>query len=674
MAKKKKQEEAALEVPRGYDDTFEMTVPELEELSARIRADMLQYEQDKQAWLVDRVKDVNAYFGIKKQTDWPFKGAAKISSQLHRIMVDTLVANLHASATQPEVPIDVRPTNAQSIEATKFVSDLNNTVAVYEWKMSDVLDRSLHNGAIESFVVLKPCYELKTRELMLTVKRWLPQEYNADQITYDVETDTVVDLQGQVIPSLDLNRIPDDPEDLKKAGLHECTFEITKEQVLKEGIKVYSIGGSNIFLPIWSPGETPFEKYQKAPSVIHQEFPTLQSLEIDQLEGKIKNFDLLRSEIANMYADTLKDIKYTQAGSFPSGLVDSKVTENLWWYGSYKYKGKFRELIVLMNRTTGTILKVQINQFGVRPFFPIVLFPIDGTPFGESLPKKIRQLVSEMELAMNTVLNMGMIKAYPPKFYDPSGGFDPKTLGNFGPNSYIPVRDPSRNIYMPQMPEDPRILMEMIKLIMDLVERTTANSDAVQGQVSQTANTTAFEVQQALVRSGVRFDLIYKRLRSQLEPMFGYIHQLLVRFMPYEKEVRIMGEQALADGFSRLYSIHKGRVQGQYDFTLRGNSITQEAAQLQKDQQMFAMFSQDPYISYKPESAYYLRYPLVQHFNSKLVEKILPKPEEVQELLRARQEVQNEQEALALADQQGALNGGMGSAQQVPPNAGPPTA
>jgi hypothetical protein len=88
-----------------------------------------------------------------------------------------------------------------------------------------------------------------------------------------------------------------------------------------------------------------------------------------------------------------------------------------------------------------------------------------------------------------------------------------------------------------------------------------------------------------------------------------------------------------------------------------------------KDQQMFAMFAQDPYITYKPESSYYLRYPIVQKLNSKLVEKILPKPEEVEQLLRDRQQVQNEQEALAalMMEQQN----GMGTPQGQPQEPGP---
>lgn len=667
MAKKKKQEEEA-KGPKGYDDTFELSAQELSALASQIQRDMIEAQNEKETWRMERLKDVKAVFGIKQKTDWPFKGAAKISSQLHRIMVETMAANILTSFVAPEKMIAVEPDNAASMENAKYVSDLHNTVAKREYDLPAVLDKSLPNALIESYVVLKPCYEFKTQEVVKTVRRWVPK--GLKNLKYDIITDTVTDEQDKPVISTDMNYGDMTEEDAKKAGLVEQVFDVTKEVVVKDGITVYSIGGSHIFLPISSPGETPFEKYQRAPYVIQQDFSTMQEMELMEYDGKIKNLDLMRTAYSDLTEQTLKDQKYQQAGHIDGGNYDRQVVENLWWYGKYMYKGKLRELCVYMNRDTNVILKVKINEFGIRPFFPLVPFPVDETPFGESLPKKIRELVSEIELAMNTILNMGMIKAYPPKFYDPNAGFDPKAIGNIGPNSYIPVRDPNRNLAFPSTAEDPRVLMDMVKLLMDLVERTTANSDAVQGQVSPTANTTAFEVQQALVRAGVRFDVVFRRLKNQLSPMFGYIQQLLLRYMPTEKEVLMMGDRALKDGQSSLYTIHKSSIAGQYSFTLSGNSSVHEVGELQKAQQLFTMFAQDPYISFKPESAYYLRYNLIKHFNPVAMEKILPTPEEVQTLLRDRQQVQNEQEALALASQEGALPN-VGNPQAVPPGQGP---
>lgn len=653
MAKAKKiQIDKALK-PKGYEDTFEMSTDDLERLAVQIKADLVQAEMDKEVWIQDRIIDNRAYFGIKKQVDWPFKGAAKISSQMHRIMVDTTAANLVASAVAPDNLIDAKAQKSQSIENAKYVADLHNVLAKREYKLPDVIDRAWHNALIESFVVLKPVYRADVMETVATVTRWLPKGYKPEDIKYDLATDTVTGPDGAIIPSLDMARMPEDPDELKALDMHECVIEVTKEH-LKEGIQVISIPGSDIFLSISSPGETPFEKYQRAPYVMHHEYKTLQEMEMLQEQKKIKNFELLRGTLTEtIFHENLRLEKEQQAGVFDLTNRDRYVTRNLWWYGKFEYKGKLRELVVYMNYETSVILKVQVNQFGIRPFFPQVPFPVDGTPFGESLPKKLRPLVTELELAMNTVINMGLIKAYPPKFFDPQGGMDPKTLGNFGPNSYIPVRDPSRNVFMPPQPEDPRILMDMIKLLMDLIERTACNSDAVQGQISPTANTTAFEVQQSLVRAGVRFDLIYRRLKAQMEPMFDYIQMLCLRFMPIEKEVQLMGPVAAVQGedgstTSLLQLIYQ--KEGTYGIALSGNSITQEQAEAQKAEKLLMLVGQNPYTTFKPESPYYLLFNLIKHYNPVMMDEILAKPAEVKQIMLDRQKVQNEQEQAAVEE------------------------
>jgi hypothetical protein len=660
MAKNKKQKEEAKFVPKGYDDTFDMSVAELDNLAAQIKGDLLLGEDDKTTELEERIKDVNAYFGIKKQVDWPFKGAAKISSKVHQIMVDTTGGNLVSSAIAPEDVISVKTNKSKSIENAKYVMDIHNSLARFEYHFADVIDRTWHRALIESYVVLKPVYQWEVTESVKTVKRWLPKGYQADQITYDSATDTVLGPNGEIIPSLDIERIPEDPEELKALDLHECTIEVTKENT-NEGVRVLAIGLQDIFLPRSSPGETPYEKYQRAPFVIHQEYKTIQEMEMLQQDKKINNVEMTKSLLrTNMVDEQLQQIKNDQAGHFDINQHDSRfLTRNVWWYGKYQYKNKLRELVVYMNAETGTILKVRVNELGIRPFFPQIPFPIDGTTGGESLPKRLRSLVTELELILNTLINMGLIKAYPPKYYDPNGGFDPKTLGPIGPNSYIPVRDPSRNVFMPPQPEDPRVLMDMAKFLMDLIERSAANSDAVQGQTSPTANTTAFEVQQALVRAGVRFDIIYRRLRSQLEPMFNYIHLLLLRFMPLEKEIELMGEQAVIqtqDGqqMSRLQAIYQ--QEGMHGLTLSGNSITEEQKKMQKANELLKVAATPPfanYFSFKPESPYYLLFNLVQYYAPELMDKLLAKPEEVAQLMRDRASAQAEQEKQAVDEGKG---------------------
>ncbi len=273
-------------------------------------------------------------------------------------------------------------------------------------------------------------------------------------------------------------------------------------------------------------------------------------------------------------------------------------------------------------------MRVEKNIFGVRPFFPIVPFPIDDTPYGESLCKIIRPLVQELDLLLRTITNIALMKSAPPKFYDPASGFNPSTVGQFGPNSWIPAREPARNVLIPPQPEDPGVAMEVIKLLINFIERITGVNEVTQGQISQRANTTATEVQQAMVRSGVRFDQVYERVKDQLKPMFQYIHKLTLRYMSETKEIRMMG----AENKGRLLMIHKQQLAGAFGFELAGNSIVTEQNELQNALALYNTVGQNPYLSYKPESIYYMLYNIVKRLNPIAMNKILPKPEEVAQL------------------------------------------
>src|SRR5260221_2232601 len=123
------------------------------------------------------------------------------------------------------------------------------------------------------------------------------------------------------------------------------------------------------------------------------------------------------------------------------------------------------------------------------------------------------------------------MKAAPTKFFGPASGFNPGTIGNFGPNSWIPAREPAKNVFQPQSPEDPGVAMQILTFLINIVERITGVSEVIQGQQSNKHNTTATEVQQALTRAGVRFDTLYDRYKEQLKPMFKYIHKLTLRNM-----------------------------------------------------------------------------------------------------------------------------------------------
>lgn len=682
MAKKDKKIKVDDDKPQPQGMLEKIGIKDGPALAAQIQKDFNSSEQTKWLWIPERNLDVKNYYGVIQSSEWPFKGASRIKSQFQRIVVDTMAANIVKSIFLPEHPIRVNPapldskSSDETLDNIKYVEDLHNSLQANEYNLHQVLDKALPTSLIESFVILTPVYEYLTEEIILTVKRWVDKDVDPDTLTYDLDTDTVSTKDGQTVHSINLEAGYVD-EDVKTTNMKEVTFDVEKETCVHDGIKIKMINGYRFYMPIGTPGETPYEKIQNAPYCVHQLFYTLREVMQYAEQGYFEQVDIVMNGVAGqdqryktdgnkgkpIIAATVYDrqrelLTYTkliQAGFLlDTARLEYEYAEVLKWFGKWKINGKWQELIVWMDRSTLTILRVERNIFGERPLFPVVPFPIDETPYGESLCKIIRPLVQELDLLLRTITNIALMKSAPPKFFDPASGFNPATIGQFGPNSWIPAREPARNVLIPPQPEDPKVAMEMVQLLINFIERITGISETVQGQIKDRANTTATEVQTALMRSGVRFDQVYERIKDQLRPMFRYIHKLTLRYMPPVKEVRLMG----ADNAGRLAKIYKEKLKGNFAFELSGNSIVTEQNELQNALALYNTIGQHPYVTYKPESIYYILYNIVKRLNPIAMDKILPTPDEVKELERTRAQTD------AQAAQQGGGNPEVQAAQQ----------
>lgn len=628
-------------------------------LASQVQKDFMNAEQTKWLWIPQRAEDLKNYYGVTPPAEWPFKGASRVKSQFQRIVVDTLSGNLLKSIFLPEHPIRVNPaplnqnSSNETLDNIKYVEDLHNSIQANEYGLRQVLDKAIPTALIESFCVLHPVYEYSTNDVYLEFKRWVTSDADTEQLKYDIDTDSVTDHAGNFVHALNLDTINQAPAELKEAGMQEVTFSVSREECTKDGISIKMINGYRFYMPLGSPGENPYEKVQRAPYVVHQMFYTLREVKEMQERGYFENNDPVVATVYDRQRELLTYIKLQEAGFLlDTARLEYEYVEVLKWCGKWMIDGKWRELIVWMDRSSTQIFRVEVNWSGIRPYFPVTPFPVDETPYGESLCQIIRPLVKEIDLLMRTLTNIALMKSAPPKFFDPASGFNPGTIGNFGPNSWIPAREPARNILQPQSPEDPATSMQMLQFLINIVERITGVNEVIQGQVSQRSNTTATEVQNALVRSGVRFDTIYERLKDQLKPMFKYIHKLVLRNMPDTKELMLMG----TENRGRLAKIHKLQLQGQYEFELQGNSVVTEQAELQNAMTLYNTVGQHPYVTYKPESIYYVLYNIVKRLNPVAMNKILPKPEEIAKIERANQDAQRQQEQQAMQMQQNQPN------------------
>ena len=672
MKKSKKAIPVDIDEPKPKGRIDKLGIKDPDNLAKQIMTDFNQSEQTKWLWIPERNEDVKNYFGVTQNAEWPFKGASRIKSQFFRIVVDTLAGNILKSLFLPEKPIKVNPsplnkgTTDLALQNIKYAEDLHNSLQENEYNLHQVLDKAVPTSLIESFVVLHPAYEYMTNEVYMEVTRLIPDHIDdSKDLSYDPDTDTV-SQEDKVIPSLDPNN---DYEANEIAGMKEVSFVVDKEECTKDGIGIKVINGYRFYMPLGSPGDTPDEKIQRAPYIVHQLFYTLKEVEDLSDQGYFENINIVRFNMIQQYNKKAKEngkpiiaatvydrqrelityTKLTQAGFLlDTARLEYEYVEVLKWCGKWNINGKWRNVIAWIDRNSNTLLRAEINELGIKPYFILCPFPIDETPYGESLCKIIRPIVKEIDLLMRVITNIALMKSAPPKFYDPASGFNPQAVGQYGPNSWIPAREPSRNVLIPPAPEDPQAAFQMLNFLINILERITGVNEVIQGQIAKRANTTATEIQNATARSGVRFDNIYDRFKDQLKPMFNYIHKLTLKHMPEEKEIKLMGKE----NAGRLVKIHKAQMMGAYEFELQGNSVITEQSLLQNALTLYNTLGQHPYLSYKPESIYYVLFNIVKALNPVAMDKILPTPEEVKQLERDRAKVQGQQEQQAVDQQQ----------------------
>ncbi len=603
MAKKVEVKIMPQYTPKGQ--LAKLGIKDPEALSSQIQKDFDNAEQTKWLWIPQRAEDLKNYYGVTAPAEWPFKGASRVKSQFQRIVVDTLSGNLIKSLFSPEKPLKVNPaplgqgSSNDTLSNLEYVENLHNSLQENEYNLRQVLDRAIPTSLIESFVVLHPVYEYQTNTVIVSIKKWIHGDFKASDLTYDLDTDTVSTKDGQTVHSMDTETATMSPDEMKVAGLVQVQFDVNKEECTKDGISIKMINGYRLYMPLGTPGETPYEKVTRAPYVIHEMFYTIREIKDYIKKGYMENVDPIVATVYDRQRELLTYIKLQEAGFLlDTARLEYEYVDILKWSGKWEIDGQLQELVVWMDRGSNQILRAEKNALGMRPYFPLTPFPVDETPYGESLCQIIRSLVKEIDLLMRTITNIALMKSAPPKFFDPASGFNPSTIGNFGPNSWIPAREPARNILQPQSPEDPSAAMQMLQFLINIVERITGVNEVVQGQVSNRANTTAHEIDTAMQRSGVRFDTIYDRFKGQLKPMFRYIHKLTLRNMPESKEVMLMGKE----NAGKLVKIHQAQLQGDFEFNLAGSSVVTEQQELQKSMMLFQTLGQHPYLSYKPES------------------------------------------------------------------------
>ena len=163
---------------------------------------------------------------------------------------------------------------------------------------------------------------------------------------------------------------------------------------------------------------------------------------------------------------------------------------------------------------------------------------------GDGLIEQVRELAEEIDAIFNQLTDANTLMVMRPGFYDPSGNVDAPVI-ELAPNKLIPVSDPQRNIYYPDIRIPIEQLILAIRLVLEFVERLTAASSYVMGRESEIVggSGTATRTQAIMQSADIRFAIPAERLRAGATRVLQVVLDILQLNIPPGLETRVLGEK-----------------------------------------------------------------------------------------------------------------------------------
>lgn len=223
---------------------------------------------------------------------------------------------------------------------------------------------------------------------------------------------------------------------------------------------------------------------------------------------------------------------------------------------------------------------------------------------GEGVLTKVRELAEEVDACFNQLTDANTLAVLRPFFYDPSGDVDAPAV-QLGPNNGIPITDPQKNIYFPDMQTRIESLINAIRLVMEFIERLTAASSYMMGKESEIAGGSGTATRTtAIMQAGeVRFSLPSERLRFGAAAILQQHLDLIQLNIPPGMEERILGqkgEKLFQDG-----EITDEGISGEYYcFLLPDPSMGSKEQERNMMSMLYSVLMQNPIVTSDPAKIY----------------------------------------------------------------------
>ena len=555
------------ENPADDDSILEKLTPAQNlELQKQIELQWQISNASRIKWMNDRQEGLQLYWGIRRPKDFPFRNAANVHVPMIRTIMDTLHANIMGSI-DPVKPASIVPVGPHDVPKAKKTEQLLNWQFSTQIDYTDLVDRAVHSALLYGMAPVKLRYVI---------------ERENGKKTYD-------GLKFEILPPERFLT----PPDAADADVNAMDYVIHEVAMSKSDLKKRMLSGR---------------------------YKTLSEEELDRTGENItrhrRYFDDFFENIRSIYSG-VESINIT--------TPEKRYATVMEYYGAYDYNGDGIDEPIMATYLKDRKQLLRVVKWNRRRPFVIVEFSyILNRALGESVPEILKILNQELDTLHNLNIDALTLANVPYFFFDPVAGYNPDEI-RLAPGVGIPVNgSPSQAVYFPQMNTK---FNEMSRAEQDLIsygERMLGAGANVQG-VTQPKRITATEIQTIDRRSGIRFLLIFDRIRKSIRDIFKLALEYDKEYMPKELQVRITGLDTDGPIFE---TIKRDDLDAEVDIVINGNSILDEQADQQEMSQVYQIGMQNPLIMNNPTAMYELTRDLFTKLGVKRIDAYLHKPKD----------------------------------------------
>lgn len=559
------------------------------ELSNYILTNLKNSVRDREAygWNFRQQYSIYAYEGYKKQgEDMPWKNASNYAVRMTQTLVDTAHSNvLGGIFSDPERVVRVRGVGPEDVRSSKNVSSLLNWQLINDIEDSyDVIDKTV-SGAFKYGNAAIKCIQGFGAGGQKQKVRW--SRVKIENLFMPIDANGAQPSQTPWIFEL----ISLDENDVKrrlslKGNNGQPIYDVQALKDLSPGARI---------------------QMSTAGDLIDRAKDVTSGTSIGDRFARDKRYIL---ECYLTWFHQPKSSADALGGDIVSELVEMELVVTIAPNG-----GKiFRKVL---NEDFNPAVGEYVRPYSVR-WIP---YPKDDRIYGDSLPWLIKQSQEELDHAHNQNMNAADELIKPPKFYDPSSGFDPESM-LLSPNMWIPIPNPGQNVFIPSFNFNP-IFERSFERYWEYTQRQTGLTELFQGR-QQDQSRTLGEAEIRTNKTEIRFGVIYKRLEAGFRELIELTYFYDSKYMSKETKVNVLGT---AD-FQSVDEMFPKGLKGKFDFGFYSSPITVKLQEKRDTVEFIGAVSTFPIIANSAPNQWSAVEQLAEAYGKRNVEAIFHKPPE----------------------------------------------